>query len=147
MHTIPHHCSGQASWSASPPSLGLRSPLHLCSSPGCCPRLFLHVLKPARSIPRRSRVAACTSNFVGLFRRLSSSSIATFSSRSDDVCICYSSVFYEANTECLAVECSAADIEAANEIFQEICSAFVHPLSYRTVPKRLRNIDPATSSE
>ena len=67
----------QAPWSASPPSLVLRSSLLLCSYPECCPRVYLRVAKPAYSRPRLTRVAKRRLNF--LFPRMSSSFLHSIS--------------------------------------------------------------------
>ena len=133
----------QAPWSASPPSLVLRSSLLLCSYPECCPRIYLRVAKPAYSRPRLPQLAKRRLNF--LFPRMSSSFLHSISilffTRSDDNCLCTDLGFANSFGTCLGLSCSPADAETAINSFYSSCEgAFVHPLSHWEASKCVRNI-------
>jgi hypothetical protein len=124
-----------ASWSASL-HLALPSPLHPCSYPGCCPRPFLHVPKPAQHRPLVPLPAPRMLDFV----RASSSvaKLVLFFSRTDTTCLCSSQTFANDVGQCLLSACtSSSDFQTAEAYFESLCGgAFVRLHLHRAVSER-----------
>ena len=71
----------------------------------------------------------------------------SFSSRSDDNCICTNLVFANTFGTCLGLSCSPADAQSAIDSFYSSCpGAFVRPLSQWTVSKSVININISESN-